>query len=104
MKATSQKAAAKQMSLHLEVGLKRRLIALATAQNCSLNSLISKAITEYLDEAEYQQKLLNDTLAAIEDYERTGLYLDSATANAWLDDLAAGRPTKRPKWQKRPQS
>jgi predicted transcriptional regulator len=82
--------------LELDSTLTDRLQRLADARHRPAERLVQDAIREYLDREEEREQLRSDALAALEEYQRTGLHLTGEEVNAWLDKLAAGEEAVLP--------
>jgi len=84
-------------SLKLESEIKDRVQRLAAARRRSAHWIMREAIVEYVAREEKREQLRQDTLAAWEEYERTGLHLTEREADEWLTKLAAGEDAPVPK-------
>lgn len=84
-------------SIKLDPAIKERVQRLADAQRRSAHWVMKEAIAEYLDREEKREQFRQDAIAALEDYETTGLHLTHEEASEWLRKLAAGHRTPMPK-------
>jgi predicted transcriptional regulator len=83
-------------SIKLDPSIKKRLQKLAAAQRRTAHWIVREAVEEYVDREEKREKFRQDTLAAWENYQATGLHVTAAEADAWLLKLASGKKAKRP--------
>jgi predicted transcriptional regulator len=85
-------------TLKLDEKTKARLRRLGEARRRSAHWLMCDAIGQYLDREEARQKLNRDTLAAWEEYNRTGLHVTGEEMDAWMKRLEQGEnpPPPRP--------
>jgi predicted transcriptional regulator len=83
-------------SLKLDIEIKDRVKRLAIAQRRSSHWIMREAIAEYVTRAEKRQQFKQDALDAWAEYERTGLHVTEAEADAWLTRLAAGEDAPVP--------
>jgi len=82
--------------LELAPDIKDRLDRLAGERKRPAESLVQEAVQQYLDREEEGEQLNRGTVAAWEEYQRTGLHLTGEEVNAWLDKLAAGEDAGLP--------
>ncbi len=78
-------------SLKLDSEIKDRVQRLAEARRRSAHWIMREAIAEYVAREEKREQFRLDTLAAWEEYERTGLHLTEQEADEWLTKLAEGK-------------
>jgi predicted transcriptional regulator len=83
-------------SLKLDPEIKARVQKLAEAQRRSANWIMNEAIREFVSKAEARAQFDRDTLAALEEYDRTGLYISGEKMDAWLAKLEAGEDAEPP--------
>jgi predicted transcriptional regulator len=88
-------------SVKLPPALKARIAALSRKSGRSAHSLIVEAVERHAEREERMQSFVRDALAADADIERTGEVYRAEDVHAWLERLAKGRKTARPKpWRK----
>jgi predicted transcriptional regulator len=88
-------------SVKLPPKLKARITALARKSGRSAHSFIVEAVERHAEREERVQSFVKEALAADADIERTGEVYRSADVHAWLERLAKGRKTPRPKpWRR----
>lgn len=83
-------------SIKLDPTLKARIKKLAANQRRSPHWLMREAIEQYVTQAEQQEKLRQDILAAWQDYESTGLHVTGEEADDWMKRLESGEDSKPP--------
>lgn len=83
-------------SIKLDPTLKDRVARLASARRRSSHWLMREAIAEFVDREEKREALDRDTVAAWEEYERTGLHLTGEEVDAWLARVEAGEDCPPP--------
>lgn len=76
-------------SVKLPSALHKRVEILASARHQTPDSVMSEAIEQYVERREKREQFRLDTLAALEDYDRTGLHLTGEEVDAWLARLEA---------------
>jgi predicted transcriptional regulator len=88
-------------SVKLPPKLKARIAALSRKSGRSAHSFIVEAVERHADREERIQSFVREALAADADIERTGEIYRAEDVHAWLDRLAKGRRTARPKpWRR----
>jgi predicted transcriptional regulator len=88
-------------SIKLPPKLKARIRALARKSGRSAHSVILEAVERHALREERMQDFIKEALAADADIERTGAVYHAEDVHAWLDRLARGEKTSRPKpWQR----
>ncbi|MFO0447748.1 MAG: hypothetical protein ACK52I_03480 [Pseudomonadota bacterium] len=88
-------------SIKLPPALKARVARLAKSTGRSPHSLIVEAVERHTAAEERMQQFVADALAADADIERTGEAFRAEDVHAWLDRLAKGRKSARPKpWRR----
>jgi predicted transcriptional regulator len=83
-------------SIKLDPALKARIKKLAANQRRSPHWLMREAIEQYVTQAEQQEKLRQDILAAWQDYQSTGLHVTGEEADDWMKRLESGEDLKPP--------
>ncbi len=83
-------------SLKLDADVKERLNKLAGDKRRSANWLMGEAIREFVDREEALAEFDRQTIAALEEYDRTGKAVSEAAADVWLARLAAGEDVPPP--------
>lgn len=88
-------------SVKLPPKLKARVAALARKSRRSAHSFIVEAVERHAAREERLQSFVKEALAADADVERTGEVYRAEDVHAWLERLAKGQKTSRPKpWQR----
>jgi predicted transcriptional regulator len=88
-------------SVKLPPKLKARVTALARKTGRSAHSFIIEAVERHAEREERLQTFVKEALAADADIERTGEVFRAEDVHAWLERLAGGQKTARPKpWQR----
>lgn len=88
-------------SVKLPPKLKARVTALARKSGRSAHSFIVEAVERHADREERLRNFVQEALAADADIERTGEVYRAEDVHAWLERLAKGQKTSRPKsWQR----
>jgi predicted transcriptional regulator len=88
-------------SVKLPPRLKARIAALARKSGQSAHSFIVEAVERHAEREERLQEFVREALAADADIERTGEVYRAEDVHAWVDRLAKGRKTSRPKpWRR----
>jgi len=88
-------------SVKLPPKLKARITALARKSGRSAHSIILEAVERHAEREERVQNFVKEALAADADIERTGAVYRAEDVHAWLERLAKGEKTSRPKpWQR----
>lgn len=70
--------------LDLDPKLEARIRELAERQQISTDDLVTKALTEFVGRAEWNESFLQEALESWEEYEETGLHLTLDEVSAWL--------------------
>jgi len=84
-------------SLKLDNETKARVQRLAAAQRRSSHWILCEAVEQYVEREEARERLRQDALAAWNDYQKTGLHVTAAEADAWLAKLQTGKRAAPPK-------
>jgi predicted transcriptional regulator len=84
-------------SLKLDPETKERVQRLATARRRSSHWIMREAIAEYVSREEKRELLRQETLAAWEEFEQTGLHVTAKEADEWLSALGSGKRKPLPK-------
>jgi predicted transcriptional regulator len=84
-------------SVKLDPETKERVQRLATARRRSSHWIMREAIAEYVSREEKREQLRQETMAAWEEFERTGLHVTAREADEWLSALASGENKLPPK-------
>lgn len=72
------------VTIEIDDALKRRMDALAEALDRTPTSLLSEAITQFLDRHYARHAFVLEAEASWTDYQATGLHLTGAETRAWL--------------------
>ncbi|GLS23193.1 hypothetical protein GCM10007874_62130 [Labrys miyagiensis] len=83
-------------SVKLDTAVRERMQRLASARQRSTHWLMREAIEQYLEREEQRERLRQETLAAWEQYQATGLHVTAEEADAWLAKLEAGEDVDPP--------
>jgi predicted transcriptional regulator len=83
-------------SVKLDTAVRERMQRLASARQRSTHWLMREAIEQYLEREEQRERLRQETLAAWEEYQATGLHVTAEEADAWLAKLEAGEDVDPP--------
>ncbi len=83
-------------SVRLDNETKQRMYRLASARRCSAQSLLQKAVQEYVAREEVRDQLRQDAQTAWTHFEATGLHLTAEEADAWMAKLEAGEDASLP--------
>ncbi len=88
-------------SVKLPPKLKARVAAIARKSGRSAHSFIVEAVERHAEREERLRSFVQEALAADADIERTGEVYRAEDVHAWLERLAKGQKTSRPKpWQR----
>jgi len=88
-------------SIKLPPKLKARVTALARKSGRSAHSFIVEAVERQAEREERLQNFVKEALSADADVERTGEMYRAEEVHAWLERVAAGQKTPRPKpWRR----
>jgi predicted transcriptional regulator len=88
-------------TLKLSLDLKARVAAVAKRTGRSAHRLMLDAIEERLDHEERMRAFVQEALAADGDVEHTGEVYRAVDVHAWIERLARGKKTPRPKpWRR----
>ena len=88
-------------TIRLPPKLRARLRAIAKETDRSVHSLIVEAVEKHAAYEEQMRKLVNEALAADEAIDRTGEVYRAEDVHAWVDRLAQGTTSPRPKpWRR----
>jgi predicted transcriptional regulator len=92
---------AETTTIRLPPKLRARLRAIAKETDRSVHSLIVEAVEKHASYEEQMRKLVNEALDADGQIERTGEVYRAEDVHAWVDRLARGVASPRPKpWRK----
>jgi predicted transcriptional regulator len=84
-------------TLELDPEIKARLERLAEARQRSTAGLLLEAVRQYVDREERRERFDQDTLAALKEYEGSGLHVTQEEMEAWFARLEAGEDAEPPK-------
>ncbi len=88
-------------TLKMSPHLKARVAAVARQTGRSAHRLMLDAIEESLDHEERMRAFVQEALEADADMERTGEVYRAADVHSWIERLARGKKTPRPKpWRR----
>lgn len=74
----------------------RRVQLLASARGTTPQSIVSEAVSAYLEREEKREAFVQDAMRAWEDYKATGLHLNAGEVDAWIARLEAGEDVDLP--------
>lgn len=83
-------------TVDLDPEIKSRLERLAESRGRPARGLLREAIEQYVDREERRERFHKDALAALAEYEETGLHVTGAEMDAWLARLEAGEDVEPP--------
>jgi predicted transcriptional regulator len=84
-------------SIKLPPKLKSRVVSLSRKTGRSTHSFIVEAVERLATHEEKMQSFVKEALAADADVERTGEVYKADDVHAWLQRVAKGQKTTRPK-------
>ena len=88
-------------TLKLPQQLRARVTALAKKSGRSPHSLMLEAIERHTSREERMREFVKEALAADRDIDQGGEVYAAADVHAWMERLATGKKTARPKpWRK----
>ena len=88
-------------TIRLPPKLRARLDSLARQTGRSAHSLIVEAVERHADYEEQMRSLVKEALAADAEIGKSGQVFRAVDVHAWMNRLAAGGSTERPKpWRK----
>ena len=88
-------------TIRLPPRLRARIQALARQSGRSAHSVILEAVERHADYEEQMRSLVKDALEADAEIERAGEVYRAKDVHAWMDRLARGQPSARPKsWRR----
>ncbi|MCK3777293.1 CopG family ribbon-helix-helix protein [Ensifer sesbaniae] len=87
-------------SLKLDDELKGRVQHLAEIRRRSSHWIMREAIAQYVEREEKREALRQDTLAAWEEYQSTGLHATAAEVENWLSTWGADDESAAPECHK----
>jgi predicted transcriptional regulator len=92
---------AETTTIRLPPKLRARLQALAKETDRSVHSIIVEAVERHAAYEEQMRSLVKEALAADAEIDRTGEMYRAEDVHAWVERLAAGADSPRPKpWRK----
>lgn len=88
-------------TIRLPPELRARIHALAKQSGRSAHSVILEAVERHADYEEQMRSLVKEALAADGEIERTGEVYRADDVHAWVERLARGQGSSRPKpWRR----
>jgi predicted transcriptional regulator len=81
----------------LETEIKDRLQRIAESQHKPAETLMQDAIAEYVDRQEKREQFRQETVAALDEFKRTGLHATGEEVDEWLTKTATGEKVPFPK-------
>ncbi len=92
---------AETTTIRLPPKLRARLGMIAEETDRSVHSIILEAVERHTAYEEQMRKLVKEALAADAEIDRSGEMYRAEDVHAWIQHLAAGEATPRPKpWRK----
>ena len=92
---------AETTTIRLPPKLRARLRAIAKETDRSVHSLILEAVEKHAAYEEQMRNLVKEAQGAAEEIDRTGEVYRAEDVHAWMDRLAQGAGSPRPKpWRK----
>ena len=73
------------VSLKLDPVVKAKIGRLAVSRKRTAHWLMREAITQFVDREEKRETFRQETLAAFQEFQETGLHITGDEAFAWLD-------------------
>ncbi len=89
-------AATSTASIKLDAEMKARIQQVATEKRRSAHWIMREAISRYVEREEQRAQFLRDGDEAFEDYLTTGLHLNGADVDDWLQRTSAGEDVPFP--------
>lgn len=83
-------------SLKLDPVTRQRVQRLAAARQRTSHWILREAVEQYVEREEKHEQLRQDTQAAWDHYQATGLHATAEEADAWLARLEAGEDASAP--------
>ncbi len=83
-------------NLQLDDSMQRQVEQLAAARNTTPLEIVRKAVEHYAMDFETRDELLEKAMAALADYEETGLHLTGEEVDEWLAKIEAGENPPMP--------
>ena len=83
-------------TLELDQATDVRLRRLAVARDVPAQGLMRDAVEQYLDREESREQVVQDAVAAWDEYQATGLHVTAEEADAWLERLENGEDCEPP--------
>ncbi len=83
-------------SLKLDPEMKARIQSLAESRRRTSHWIMREAIAEYVTREEKREQFRQDTIAAWEDYQATGLHITSEEFDQWAAQLEEGKEAPMP--------
>ncbi len=85
------------VSVRLDEPLKERMRSLADQRRRPMHWLMREAIEQYVTREEQREAFRQEALDAWDHFQRTGLHVTGAEAEAWLADLESGNEVEPPR-------
>lgn len=85
------------VSVRLDEQLKARMRSLADHHRRPMHWLMREAIEQYVMREEQREAYRQEALDAWEHFQRTGLHVTGAEADAWLAELESGNEVEPPR-------
>ncbi len=84
------------IAVKIDPMMTERIQRLADARHLSADSLMTTAISQYIEREEKREAFHLDGIKAWNDYQANGLHVTHAEADAWLAKLEAGEDVEPP--------
>jgi predicted transcriptional regulator len=89
-------ATVRPVAIKLDDETKARVKRLADARHRTPHWLMREAISQYVEREEKREAYRQDGIKAWEAYQRTGVHVTGAEADAWLEQLEQGNDIEPP--------
>lgn len=85
-----------QPGFEIDSATRARIEELAAASHSTPQAVLEEALADYADRYAKRSRFYQDALAAVAEYEATGLHLTGEEVDAWLAKLEAGEDAELP--------
>lgn len=89
-------SASSQPAFELDGAIRAQIEQLAAASHSTPQAVVQEAITDYADRLAKRNRFYEDALAAVAEYEATGLHLTGEEVDVWLAKLEADEDAELP--------
>jgi predicted transcriptional regulator len=84
------------VSLKLDPAIKAKINRLAVSRNRTAHWLMREAIAQFVEREEKREAFRQETLAAFQEFQETGLHITGDEAFAWLDSWGSDNELAAP--------